>query len=73
MARSSNDYNSASSQIFICHKDATSLDGAYASFGKVFAGMDAVDTIANTETGANDKPVTDQKIKTIRFIKVEEA
>ena len=71
MARAT-DYNSASSQFFICHQDATGLDGAYASFGKVFAGMDAVDTIANTET-SKEKPLVDHKIKSIRFIKVEEA
>ncbi len=72
MARS-NDPNSASSQFFIVQKDYTSLDGSYAAFGKVFAGMDAVDFIANTETDPNDKPVTEQKIKSIRFIEVEKA
>ena len=34
MARSQN-YNSASSQFFICHADATFLDGQYAAFGAV--------------------------------------
>ena len=72
MARS-NDPNSASSQFFIVQKDYTSLDGSYAAFGKVFAGMDAVDFIANTETDPNDKPVKEQKIKSIRFIEVEKA
>ena len=68
-----NDPNSASSQFFIVQKDYTSLDGSYAAFGKVFAGMDAVDFIANTETDPNDKPVKEQKIKSIRFIEVEKA
>ena len=36
--------NSASSQFFICFDDAPHLDGAYAAFGKVIEGMDAVDT-----------------------------
>ena len=44
MARS-NDPDSASSQFFICHADSTYLDGSYAAFGKVFAGMDTVDKI----------------------------
>lgn len=72
MARG-NDMNSASSQFFIVHKDYPSLDGNYASFGKVFAGMDAVDKIASVETDSNDKPLEDQKIKTIKFITIEKA
>ena len=70
MARS-NDPDSASSQFFICHADSTYLDGSYAAFGKVFAGMDAVDKIATVETDYNDKPITEQKIHSIRFVTVE--
>ncbi len=44
MARSS-DYDSASSQFFIVQKDSTPLDGYYAAFGKVIAGMNLVDLI----------------------------
>ena len=64
--------NSASSQFFIVQKDSTYLDGNYAAFGKVFAGMSAVDKIAEVETDKNDKPTKDQKIKSIRFIEIEE-
>lgn len=39
------DYNSASSQFFIMHQDATYLDGQYAAFGYVTDGMDVVDAI----------------------------
>ena len=67
MARSQ-DPNSASSQFFICHADATYLDGSYAAFGKVTAGMETVDKIANVQTDASDRPVTEQKIKTIKFV-----
>ncbi len=67
MARSQ-DYNSASSQFFICHADSTYLDGQYAAFGKVIEGMDVVDAIAAVETDASDKPLVEQKIKTIRFV-----
>ncbi len=67
MARS-NDPNSASSQFFICHADSTYLDGSYAAFGKVIEGMDTVDKIASVETDASDKPLKEQKIKTIRFV-----
>lgn len=44
MARS-RDYNSASSQFFIVHKDSTFLDGQYAGFGKVTSGIEIVDKI----------------------------
>ncbi len=47
MARSK-DYNSASSQFFICNADArSSLDGSYAAFGYVVAGLDVVDKITS--------------------------
>lgn len=65
--------NSASSQFFIVQKDATSLDGKYASFGRVFAGLDVVDNIAETDTDEYDKPIKEQKIKTIRFIEIEKS
>ncbi len=45
MARSSAN-DSASSQFFIMHQDASHLDGSYAAFGKVTEGMDVVDAIA---------------------------
>ena len=44
MARA-NDFNSASSQFFIVHQDATFLDGQYAAFGRVIEGMDVVDAV----------------------------
>ncbi len=52
MART-NDPNSASSQFFICHDDASSsLDGSYAAFGYVVEGMSVVDDIVS---GTMDK------------------
>ena len=63
MARS-NDYDSASSQFFICHQDAVSLDGMYAAFGKVIEGMTVVDAIASTTLYANsESPVNPVVIK----------
>lgn len=64
MARSAHP-NSAGSQFFIMHKDAPHLDGAYAAFGKVIEGMETVDEIASVRTGRNDKPVEEQKIRSI--------
>jgi len=56
--------NSAGSQFFVMHADAPHLDGQYAAFGKVIEGMEAVDHIAETKTGFQDRPVNEQKIKT---------
>lgn len=57
--------NSASSQFFIMHQDAPHLDGQYAAFGKVVEGIEVVDEIASVRVDWNDKPVDEQKIKTI--------
>ena len=65
MARSSA-YDSAGSQFFITVADSTFLDTDYAPFGKVIEGMEVADAIVAIETGANDKPVVDQVIKSIR-------
>lgn len=65
MARTA-DPNSAGSQFFIMHEDGEFLDGQYAAFGKVLEGMDVVDKIAAVKTDGNDRPMTDQKIATIR-------
>lgn len=46
------------SQFFILHKDYP-LPHSYTIFGKVVSGMEVVDVIAETETGANDRPVED--------------
>ena len=62
------DPNSASSQFFIVHQDSTFLDGQYAAFGKVTKGIEVVDEIANVKTDRRDRPLTEQKIKTIEII-----
>ena len=57
--------DSAGSQFFIMHKRSAHLDGQYAAFGKVTEGMDIVDAIAATETGAQDRPVTPQVLQAV--------
>lgn len=64
MARSMHP-NSAGSQFFIMHKDSPHLDGAYAAFGKVTEGMDAVNKIAETATDFSDRPIEPQVIDTV--------
>ena len=60
-------FDSASSQFFIVHADATFLDGQYAAFGRVIEGMEAVDEIAAAPTDHMDRPYEDQVIDTIRL------
>ena len=64
MARAS-DPNSAGSQFFIMHKNAPHLDGQYAAFGKMTSGEDTLDEIAKVRCNFQDRPLVEQKIKTI--------
>ena len=64
MARSQSP-NSAGSQFFIMHADAKHLDGQYAAFGKVTAGLEVVDAIAGVKTNMQDRPLEEQKIASI--------
>lgn len=64
MARAQ-DPNSAGSQFFIMTDDTDSLDGEYAAFGKVTEGIETVDAIVANKTDAMDKPVEEQKMKTV--------
>ncbi len=57
--------DSAGSQFFIMHKTSPHLDGAYAAFGKVIEGMENVNKIAETATDYADRPLEEQRIKTV--------
>ena len=57
--------DSAGSQFFIMHKNAPHLDGSYAAFGKLTEGLDVLNRIAVTDTDRNDRPLTEQKIKSM--------
>jgi peptidyl-prolyl cis-trans isomerase B (cyclophilin B) len=52
------------SQFFIVTTDAAPwLDGKHTVFGEVRSGMEAVDAIEGTETGAQDRPTQDAVIE----------
>ena len=57
--------DSAGSQFFIMHKTSPHLDGSYAAFGKVTEGMEIVNKIAECETDNSDRPLQEQKIRTM--------
>jgi cyclophilin family peptidyl-prolyl cis-trans isomerase len=56
------------SQFFIVTTDAAQwLDGKHTVFGRVTAGMDAVDAIEEMPTGANDRPLEPPQIESIEL------
>ena len=57
--------NSAGSQFFVMHEDSPHLDGQYAAFGKVIEGIEVVDEIACVRTDFRDKPLEDQRMKSV--------
>jgi len=56
--------NTNGSQFFIVHKD-TGLPHSYTIFGRVTSGMEAVDSIAGSDTDGSDRPRTDVVISRV--------
>ncbi len=54
--------NTGTSQFFITLAATPWLDGKHAIFGEITEGMDVIEKIGKTKTGANDKPAIDIKI-----------
>lgn len=57
--------DSGGSQFFIMTSNSPHLDGDYAGFGKVIEGLEVTTEIVNSERDRNDKPLEDQKMKTV--------
>ena len=77
MARAGGMNNSASSQFFIVHETnmkTLNLDGDYATFGYVLAGMDVVDAIATCKVSGDansPRPVVDVVVESVSFVKLK--
>ena len=56
--------NTNGSQFFIMHADY-GLPPSYTIFGRVTEGQEVVDDIATTQTGRNDKPVSEVKMERV--------
>lgn len=61
--------DSAKSKFFILCSDSVHLDGEYAAFGYVVAGMDVVDRIADSATNEGKRPTQDIIIESVTFAK----
>lgn len=73
MART-NDPNSASSQFFVCTKDAPHLDGSYAAFGKVIGDIsfETLEKLNNARTEYLNRAMSDFPYPIIRIASIEE-
>jgi peptidyl-prolyl cis-trans isomerase B (cyclophilin B) len=67
MARTSQP-NSAGSQYYITLAPTSWLDGGYAVFGKVFQGLDVVMNIGSVQTDANDHPISNVNIDSLKIL-----
>ena len=74
MARS-RDPDSAGSQFFICHGDASGLDHKYTAFGKLLKGDDVLEKIGDAPVTANrgemSKPTTRIEVQTIKLVRAD--
>ena len=70
MARAQNP-NSAGSQFFVCHGEASFLDNQYTAFGQLSDGEDTLDTIAGGQCkpgGEGSSPVEPVTIESVEII-----
>jgi len=62
--------NTGSAQFFIVLEPAGHLDGNHSVFGRcTAAGVAVANELANVAVGANDKPVEDEVVETVRIVR----
>lgn len=62
--------NTGSAQFFVVLEPAVHLDGSNTVFGRCTGdGVAIANEIANVPVGANDKPVTDEVLRTVRIVR----
>jgi peptidyl-prolyl cis-trans isomerase B (cyclophilin B) len=71
MARVGDITQGAGCQFFIMHGDNPGLNNQYTAFGKVTAGMDVVNKIAETEINKTDPRLRDRPVKPVVIKKIE--
>lgn len=65
--------DSATSQFFLMHADSDFLDGKYAAFGYIVAGLETVDKICKIDLGDNERgehslPLVDVVMESVAFV-----
>ncbi len=70
------DPDSAGSQFFIVHGDASFLDNKYTAFGKLIKGEDTLDKIANTPVTSNrgerSKPTERVELESVKIVPADQ-
>lgn len=62
--------NTGSAQFFVVLEPAPHLDGAHTVFGRcTVEGVEVANAIASVAVGANDKPVEDERVETVRIVR----
>ena len=74
MARGSHDVNTASCQFFICNDEGRavwSLDGQYASFGRLVGGVPALEALSNVKVGPDARGEPSKPFQVLTIVRAD--